>query len=160
MTQCGYAIPFHCGYHRCNCILCALIAVSCAIRRRKDQKDLFYADANPNSAQKEKIGDNKKRIGVAFADSVEKKEIRLPIADRVSDGEGKKEVFAHPGAQRNAIANSGAFSFTNRNGSAGKRKARCAERDFVTGSDQWFRELSAESAATSQFGARTHHPQS
>jgi len=119
------------------------------IRRRKNQKDIFYSDANSNSAQKEKIGDNKKRIGVAFADSVEKKEIRLPIAGCVSNGESKKEVFARAGAERNSIANTDAFSFTNRNGSAGKRKTRCAERDFVTGSDQWFRELSAESAATS-----------
>jgi hypothetical protein len=114
------------------------------IRRRKNQKDIFYSDANSNSAQKEKIGDNKKRISVAFADSV-----RLPIAGCVSNGEGKKEVFAYAGAERNAIANTDAFSFTNRNGSAGKRKTRCAERDFVTGSNQWFRELSAESAATS-----------
>jgi len=119
------------------------------IRRRKNQKDIFYSDANSNSAQKEKIGDNKKRIGVAFADPVEKKEIRLPITGCVSNGEGKKEVFAYAGAERNAIANTDAFSFTNRNGSAGKRKTRCAERDFVTGSDQWFRELFAESAATS-----------
>ena len=57
------------------------------IRRRKNQKDIFYSDANSNSAQKEKIGDNKKRIGIAFADSVEKKEIRLPIAWRGSIGE-------------------------------------------------------------------------
>ena len=119
------------------------------IRRRKNQKHIFYSDANSNSAQKEKIGDNKKRISVAFTDSVEKKEIRLPIAWYVSDCETKKEIFAHAGAERNAIANTDAFSFTNRNGSAGKRKTRCAERDFVTGSNQWFRELSAESAATS-----------
>src|SRR5438552_285782 len=53
----GYAIPFYCCYYRCSCTLCALTADSCASRWRKDQKDLFYSDADSNSAQNDKIGD-------------------------------------------------------------------------------------------------------
>ena len=157
----GYAVRFHHGCYRCNCVLCAFTAVSRGrISRSKNQKDFFHADANSYSTQTEKICDRKKRISLAFADFVPQKEIRLSIAERVSEGEAKKEILANAGAERNANANTDPFSFVNRDGNSRNRKAWCAERDVVTRSDQWFRELSTESAATSQFGTRTHHTQS
>jgi hypothetical protein len=74
-----------------------------------------------------------------LAEFVSQKEIRLSIAKRLSVVEGKKEIFAKAGAERNAtaiaIANTDAFSFAYRNGGSRKRKAWRAERDFVTGSD-------------------------
>src|SRR5437762_11980619 len=116
----------------------------------------------PTPHKRKKIQHQEKRIGVAFADFVPQKEIRLSIAKRVSIVEGNKEIFANAGAERNATARAttDAFSFAYRSGRSRKRKARRAECDFVTGSDQWFRELSAKSAATSQFGTRTHDTQS
>ena len=91
------------------------------------------------------------------------KQTKANFTEQIQDlVEGEKEIFANAGAERNAtaIANTDAFSFAYRNGGSRKRKARRAECDFVTGSDQWFRELSAKSAATSQFGTRTHDTQS
>ena len=68
----------------------------------------------------EKIHNQKKGIGVAFAEFVPQKEIRLSIAKRVSVVESKKEIFAKAGAERNAtaIANTDAFSFVNRDGNS------------------------------------------
>ena len=79
-----------------------------------------FTDANSYSTQTEKIYHRKKRIGVAFADFVAQKEIRLSIAQRVSVVEGKKEIFAKAGAERNtiAIANTDPFSFVNRDGNS------------------------------------------
>src|SRR5207302_6460094 len=99
---------------------------------------------------------DKKRISLALANFVAQKEIGLSIATPVSDAEAKKEILANAGTERNAIAITDAFPFVN----SRKRKAWRAKRDVVTGSDPWFRELSAKSAATSQFGTRTHDPQS
>ena len=51
---------------------------------------------------KGKIYNRKRRISVAFAQFVAQKEIRLSIAKPVSVVEGKKEIFAKAGAERNA----------------------------------------------------------
>src|SRR5207249_1879912 len=105
---------------------------------------------------------------VAFGEPVGKEEISLTVAWRVSDGETKKESFGNAGAERNANAEAertpnakrDSFAFASCKRGAGKRKAWCAERHLVTGSNQRLRKLSVKSAATSYFGARTHDSQS
>jgi len=70
--------------------------------RRESQKG--FLDANSYPAQKEKIVDNKKRIGVTLTECFCKKEIGFSIAECLPVGKAKKEIFANAGAKRNSIA--------------------------------------------------------